>query len=105
HILTTQLTTVDSTKETLSESAVRLATLGFRETIRDYPVEAIMSALKEALARSDYSGFSRLTSRIAKAIITGSYRRSVSAWKLGEEGETELTDRLLKVYFDSGVLT
>ena len=49
--------------------------------------------------------FSRLTNRIAKAIITGSYRRSASAWKLGEEGETELSDRLLKDYFDTGDLT
>jgi len=65
----------------------------------------MMSALKEALARSDYSTFSRLTNRIAKAIITGSYRRSANAWKLGEEGETELSDRLMKDYFDTGDLT
>ncbi len=94
-----------STKETLAKVEALLAPLGVLETFRAYPGEAMMSALKEALARSDYSGFSRLTSRIAKAIITGSYRRSVSAWKLGEEGETELTDRLLKDYFDTGDLT
>jgi len=34
-----------------------------------------------------YSTFSRLTNRIAKAVITGSYRRSATAWKVGEEGE------------------
>src|SRR5947199_226103 len=93
------------TKETLAKVEALLAPLGVLETFRAYPGEAMMSALKEALARSDYSGFSRLTSRIAKAIITGSYRRSVSAWKLGEEGETELTDRLVKDYFDTGYLT
>ena len=64
-----------------------------------------MRALKEALARTDYSSFSRITNRIAKAIITGSYRRSANAWKLGEEGETERNDRLLKDYFDTGDLT
>src|SRR5437762_12827716 len=94
-----------STKETLAKVEALLAPLGVLETFRAYPAEAMISALKDALARSDYSSFSRLTNRIAKAIITGSYRRSVSAWKLGEEGETELTDRLLKDYFDTGDLT
>src|SRR5258707_6550569 len=65
----------------------------------------MISALKEALSRSDYSTFSRLTNRIAKAIITGSYRRSVNAWEPGEDGETESSDRLLKDYFDTGDLT
>jgi arginine decarboxylase len=94
-----------STKETLAKVEALLAPLGVLETFRAYPGEALMSALKEALGRSDYSSFSRLTNRIAKAIITGSYRRSPSAWKLGEEGETERNDRLLKDYFDTGDLT
>jgi arginine decarboxylase len=93
-----------STKETLAKVEALLAPLGVLETFRAYPGEAMMSALKDALARSDYSSFSRLTNRIAKAIITGSYRRSASAWKLGEEGETELSDRLMKDYFDTGDL-
>src|SRR5216117_2293964 len=94
-----------SIKETLAKVEALLAPLGVLETFRAYPGEAMMSALKDALARSDYSSFSRLTNRIAKAIITGSYRRSASAWKLGEEGETELSDRLMKDYFDTGDLT
>ena len=94
-----------STKETLAKVEALLAPLGVLETFRAYPGEAMMSALKEALARSDYSTFWRLTNRIAKAIITGSYRRSANAWKLGEEGETELSDRLMKDYFDTGDLT
>src|SRR5437762_1367580 len=94
-----------STKETLAKVEALLAPLGVLETFRAYPGEAMMGALKEALARSDYSTFSRLTNRIAKAIITGSYRRSVNAWKLGEDGETESSDRLLKDYFDTGDLT
>ena len=65
----------------------------------------MMSALKEALAREDYSGFSRIVNRIAKAIITGSYRRSANAWKVGEENEAENNDRLLKDYFSTGDLT
>src|SRR5205814_10272189 len=43
--------------------------------------------------------------RLAKAIITGSYRRSATAWKLAEEGEKEGNDRLMKDYFESGDLT
>src|SRR5207249_1852420 len=92
-------------KQMLAEVEALLAPLGVLETIHAYPGEAMMSALKEALARSDYSSLSRITNRIAKAIITGSYRRSVNAWKLGEEGEKEGTDRLLKDYFDTGDLT
>ena len=68
-----------------------LAPLGVLETFHAYPGEAMMGALKEALGRDDYSGFSKLTNRIAKAIITGSYRRSANAWKLGEEGERRAT--------------
>src|SRR5512133_1615956 len=94
-----------STKETLAKVEALLSPLSVLETFRAYPGEAMMSALKEALARSDYSTFSRLTNRIAKAIITGSYRRSANAWKLGEEGEMELSDRLMKDYFDTGDLT
>src|SRR5881394_2542448 len=94
-----------STKETLAKVEALLAPLGILETFRAYPGEAMMSALKEALARSDYSTFSRLTNRIAKAVITGSYRRSATAWKVGEEGEKEGNDRLLKDYFDTGDLT
>src|SRR5439155_6721144 len=75
------------------------------ETFRAYPGEVMMGALKDALGRRDFSSFSRITNRIAKAIITGSYRRSVNAWKLGEEGETKGNDRLLKDYFDEGDLT
>jgi len=94
-----------STKETLAKVEALLAPLRILETFHAYPGEAMMSALKEALGRTDYSTFSRLTNRIAKAIITGSYRRSANAWKLGEEGETELNDRLMKDYFDTGDLT
>ena len=63
------------------------STLSILEAFHAYPGESLMAALKEALGRDDYSGFSKLSTRIAKAIITGSYRRSANAWKLGEEGE------------------
>src|SRR5438067_12588981 len=69
-----------STKETLAKVEILLAPLGILETFRAYPEEAIMSALKEALGRSDYSGFSRLTNCIANAIITGAYRSSANGW-------------------------
>src|SRR5207244_9653548 len=94
-----------STKETLATVEALLAPLSVIETFHAYPGELMMSALKDALGRRDYSSFSRITNRIAKAIITGSYRRSVNAWKLGEEGEMEGNDRLLKDYFDTGDLT
>ena len=84
--LVAQSSSGTSTKETLAKVEALLAPLGVLETFRAYPGEAMMSALKDALARSDYSTFSRLTNRIAKAIITGSYRRSANAWKVGEEG-------------------
>src|SRR5881394_2441927 len=94
-----------STTETLATVEALLAPLSVIETFRAYPGEVMMSALKDALGRRDYSSFSRITNRIAKAIITGSYRRSASAWKLGEEGEAEGSDRLLKDYFETGDLT
>src|SRR5881398_107314 len=103
--LVAQASSGASTTETLATVEALLAPLSVIETFRAYPGEVMMSALKEALARSDYSSFSRITNRIAKAIITGSYRRSASAWKIGEEGETERSDRLLKDYFETGDLT
>src|SRR5439155_618562 len=103
--LVAQASSGSSTKETLAEVEGLLAPLSMFETFRAYPGEAMMNALKDALGRSDYSSFSRITNRIAKAIITGSYRRSANAWKVGEEGESEGNDRLMKDYFDSGDLT
>src|SRR3979411_1749591 len=103
--LVAQSVSGSSTKETLATVEALLAPLHVLETFRAYPGEAMMSTLQEALGRSDYSNFSRITNRIAKAIITGSYRRSVNAWKLGEEGELEGNDSLLKDYFAPGDLT
>jgi len=103
--LVAQSSSGSPSKDTLREVEALLAPLGVLETFHAYPGEALMSGLKEALARSDYSSFSRITNRIAKAIITGSYRRSANAWKLGEEGEKDGNDRLLKDYFDTGDLT
>src|SRR2546429_4372655 len=103
--LVAQVSSGSSTKETLATVEALLVPLNVIETFRAYPGEVMMSALKDALGRRDYSSFPTITNRIAKAIITGSYRRSVNAWKLGEEGETEGNDRLLKDYFDEGDLT
>ncbi len=103
--LVAQASSGSSAKETLATVEALLAPLNVIETFRAYPGELMMSALKDALGRRDYSSFSRITNRIAKAIITGSYRRSASAWKIGEEGETEGSDRLLKDYFETGDLT
>src|SRR3954467_6784543 len=93
--LAAQSSAGSSTREKRTEAEALLGILGVLETFHAYPGEAMMSALKEALGRNDYSSFSRITNRIAKAIITGSYRRSASAWKPGEDGEKEGNDRLL----------
>src|SRR5437773_2001435 len=103
--LVAQSSSGSSTRETLAAVEALLAPLSVMETFRAYPGEAMMSALKDALVRRDFSSFSRITNRIAKAIITGSYRRSANAWKVGEEGEKEGNDRLMKDYFDTGDLT
>jgi hypothetical protein len=87
--LVAQSSSGSSLRETLATVQSLLAPLTVLETFHAYPGETMMSALKDALGRDDYSSFSRITNRIAKAIITGSYRRSASAWKLGEEGEME----------------
>ena len=87
-----------STPETLAEVESLLTPLVVLETFHAYPGETIMAALKDALGRRDFSSFSRITNRVAKAIITGSYRRSANAWKVGEEGENDRNDRLMKDY-------
>src|SRR6187397_3387819 len=63
--LVAQSSSGSSTKETLAKVEALLAPLRILETFRAYPGEALMTALKEALSRSDYSTFSRLTNRIA----------------------------------------
>src|SRR2546423_11719594 len=103
--LVAQASSGSSTNETFANVQCLLAPLSMIETFRAYPGELMMSALKDALGRRDFSSFSRIKNRIAKAIITGSYRRSASAWKLGEDGEKEGNDRLMKDYFESGDLT
>ncbi len=80
--LVAQSSSDSSTKETLATVEALLAPLSALETFRAYPGEAMMTALKDALGRRDYSSFSRITNRIVKAIITGSYRRSANAHAL-----------------------
>ncbi len=94
-----------TSKESLAKVETLLQPLGDIETFHAYPGELLMNAVKDAFGRSDYSGFSRLSTRIGKAIITGSYRRSANAWKVGEESEGESSDRLMKDYFETGDLT
>jgi arginine decarboxylase len=94
-----------STDEALAKVNGILGSLNVLETFHAYPGEALMDTLSDALGREDLSSFSRLANRIAKAIITGSYRRSANAWKAGEESEGEGNDRLMKDYFESGDLT
>jgi arginine decarboxylase len=103
--LVAQSTTGEVKAETLAAIAEIVPALSDLESFHAYPGETMLAALKEAMGRRDYSSFSRLTSRIAKAIITGSYRRSANAWKTGEEGEMERNDRLMKDYFETGDLT
>src|SRR5436190_19080712 len=67
--LVAQSSSGSSTKETLAAVEALLAPLSVMETFRAYPGEAMMSSLKDALVRRDFSSFSRITNRIAKAII------------------------------------
>lgn len=94
-----------SIEEALDPVRALLTPLSELEGFHAYPGETLMSTLADTLSRNDLSTASRVASRIAKAIITGTYRRSASAWKTGEDGEKESTDRLLKDYFDTGDLT
>src|SRR3954469_17669368 len=93
--LVAQSSAGSSTQEAFAAAEALLAPLTAMETFRAYPGEAMMEALKDSLGRRDFSTFSRVTNRIAKAVITGSYRRSANAWKLGEEGEKDGNDRLM----------
>lgn len=93
------------TSKLLSDIDALLTPLDLLESFHAYPGIHLLGALKDSLARKDYTGFARISKRIAKAIITGSYRRSANAWKQGEEGEKEGNDRLMKDYFDTGDLT
>lgn len=104
-VLATREGTDESTKAALAKVRELLQALDVIEAFRAYPGESLMAALHDALGRSDYSGMARLAGRFARAIITGSYRRSASAWKAGEESDGEGNERILKDYFETGDLT
>src|SRR5213075_3121450 len=57
-ILVAQSASGSSTKETLATLEALLAPLSVIEAFRAYPGEVMMSALKDALGRRDYSSFS-----------------------------------------------
>jgi arginine decarboxylase len=77
-----------------------LAALEPLETLHAYPGEGLMAALKDLLGRGDFTSFCRLATRISKALLNGTFRRSASAWKAGEEAEGESGERILKDYFE-----
>ena len=66
--LVAQSSSGSSTKETLGTVEALLTPLSVLETFRAYPGEAMTTTLKDALGRRDYSSFSRITNRVAKAI-------------------------------------
>ncbi len=103
--LVAQVAAGSSTGETLARAEALFAPLSILENFHAYPGEALMAVLKDSLGRSDFSSFSRIANRVAKAVITGSYRRSANAWKLGEEGEPDGNERMMKDYFEGGDLT
>src|SRR5437667_6025034 len=63
--LVAQSSSKSSTWETITTVESTLQALSVIENFRAYPGEVMMSALKDALNRKDYSSFSRLTNRIA----------------------------------------
>ncbi len=91
--------------ESIAKLKALLLPLSALEGFHAYPGEALLGALREALEREDFPRFSRVATRVAKAVITGSYRRSANPWKLSEDGESENKDRLMKDYFDAADLT
>lgn len=103
--LSAQASAGRATADSSARTADLLAVLEVFEAFHAYPGETLMQALSDSVERGDWSAAARLSTRIAKAVITGSFRRSVSAWKPGEEAEGESSDRLLKDYFDTGDLT
>jgi arginine decarboxylase len=69
------------------EAARILSELEPLEAFWAYPGLRSVAALRDLLARQDYIGFARLTDRLGKAILRGTYRTSAAAWDLGEELE------------------
>ena len=67
-----------------------LAALEPLETLHAYPGDVLMAALKDLLGRGDFTGFCRLATRISRALLNGTFRRSAGAWKAGEEAEGEI---------------
>ena len=82
-----------------------LAVLEPMETLHAYPGDVLMAALKDLKERGDAAGFARLATRISKALLNGTYRRSTSAWQAGEEAEGESGERILKDYFEGEDIT
>ena len=82
-----------------------LAALEPLETLHAYPGDVLMATLKDLLGRGDFTGFCRLATRISKALLNGTFRRSAGAWKAGEEAEGESGERILKDYFEGEDLT
>ena len=70
-----------------AEAARILGDLEPLEAFWAYPGRRSIAALRDLLAREDYVGFARLTDRIGKAILRGTYRTSAAVWELGEEVE------------------
>src|SRR5579862_1393834 len=71
--------------EARAQIAQLLTALEPLETLHAYPGDTLMAALKDLLERGNFAGFCELATRIGRALRNGTYRRSVNAWKVGEE--------------------
>lgn len=59
-----------------------------------YPGERLLSALREALDRSDAALFARLVQKISAAILSGDYRRDEQVWDLDDDLDRSVLDAL-----------
>ncbi len=75
------------------------------ESLHAYPGDVLMAALKDLKERGNAAGFAQLATRISKALLNGTYRRSTSVWQAGEEAEGESGERILKDYFEGEDIT
>jgi arginine decarboxylase len=71
-----------------------LSDLAVTEEFHGYPGLQLMAALKESAASGDASTCLALSTRIAQALVTRSFRQHAGDWSLQEEGDGSVPDLL-----------
>jgi len=68
-----------------SQAAQLLAELEPLESYWAYPGPELFGRLRDLLKQEDFAAFSRLTDRISRALLRGSYRHDASVWETDDE--------------------